>query len=113
MTSQRLGIRTLVVVSVLCAASWGLGEDEGRTVSGVSPLGVTHAGGDTQAGLLTIHGHHLLPVEGEVVVKLAGQVLEVVSATPEEIRRSCHRDSHPGRTCCRFWPARRVHGRRR
>lgn len=53
MTSQWLVIRGLLVVSVLSAPlwGWGLGEDEGRPAGGVKPLGVTGAGGDTQAGL--------------------------------------------------------------
>jgi len=75
----------------------GCGEDEGRTAGGARPLGVTHAGGDTQAGLLTIHGHHLLPVEGELQVKLAGHVLEVVSATSEEIQALLPAGLPPGK----------------
>ncbi len=88
MTRQLPWIQALLVVSSLCVPSWGwgLGGDEGRARGTVRPLGVVGAVGDSQAGLLTIHGHHLLPVEGEVVVRLAGEVLEVVSATPEEIQ---------------------------
>jgi hypothetical protein len=63
----------------------------------VKPLGVTDAGGDTRAGVLTIHGHHLLPVEGDVVVKLGGEVLEVASATPVEIQALLPVGLLPGR----------------
>jgi hypothetical protein len=86
MSRHPLWIRALLVVSALGAGSWAGGEDDRRAGTRVKPLGVVDAGGDTQAGLLTIHGHDLLPAEGEPVVKLAGQLLEVVGATPLEIQ---------------------------
>jgi hypothetical protein len=96
MTSQRLGILFLLCVSALCFASWGLSEDGGRLAGGVRPLGVVGAAGDAQAGLLRIHGHHLLPSEGELQVKLRGQLLEVVSATPLEIQAMLPAGLPPG-----------------
>jgi hypothetical protein len=86
MRGPRLAIRVLFCLAVVMVASWGLGEEGGPASRGARPLGVTNAGADAQASLLTIHGHHLLPAEGELQVKLAGQLLEVVSATPLEIQ---------------------------
>jgi hypothetical protein len=90
MRGPRVAVRVLLSVALVLVASWGwgLGGDEGRPAGELRPLEVTGAGGDTQAGHLTIHGQHLLPVEGEagLVVHLGENVLEVVSATPEEIQ---------------------------